>query len=62
MSNCNVTANLIAGWGLGRILKSSSSSDAKPAATLLAQNLKSGENAAANSRTPTTRLSTAQPL
>ena len=46
----------MAGYGLGRILKSRDSSDAQPAATPLAQNLEAGEKVAANNPTLTTRL------
>ena len=51
----------MAGYGLGRILKSRDSSDAQPAATPLAQNLEAGEKAAANSQPPTTKLSATAP-
>ena len=46
----------MAGYGLGRILKSRDSSDAQPAATPLAQNLEAGAKATANSQTSTMKL------
>ena len=46
----------MAGYGLGRILKSRDSSDAQSTATPLAQNLEAGEKAAANSQAPSTKL------
>jgi type IV secretion system protein TrbL len=51
----------MAGYGLGRILKSRDSSDAQPAATPLAQNLEAGEKATANSQALTTKLSATAP-
>src|SRR5579875_1442838 len=51
----------MAGYGLGRILKSRDSSDAQPAATPLAQNLEAGEKATANSQAPTTKLPALSP-
>lgn len=46
----------MAGYGLGRILKSRDSSDSQPTTNPLAQNLEAGEKAAANSQAPTTKL------
>jgi type IV secretion system protein TrbL len=46
----------MAGYGIGRILKSRDSSDGQPAATPLSQNLEAGEKAAANNQAPTTKL------
>ncbi len=51
----------MAGYSLGRILKSRDSSDAQPAATPLAQNLEAGEKATTNSQAPTTKLPSASP-
>ena len=51
----------MAGYGLGRILKSRDSSDAQFGATPLAQNLEAGEKATANSQAPTTKLSATAP-
>ncbi len=51
----------MAGYGLGRILKSRDQSDAQPGATPLAQNLEAGEKAMGNSRAPTTKLASASP-
>ncbi len=51
----------MAGYGLGRILKSRDSSDGQPAATPLTQNLEAGEKAIANSQAPTTKLPSTMP-
>jgi type IV secretion system protein TrbL len=51
----------MAGYGLGRILKSRDSSDGQPAATPLFQNLEAGEKATANSQAPTTKLPSTSP-
>lgn len=51
----------MAGYGLGRILKSRDSSNAQPAATPLTQNLEAGEKATVNSQSPTTKLSAPAP-
>jgi type IV secretion system protein TrbL len=51
----------MAGYGLGRILKSRDSSDGQPAATPLSQNLEAGEKAAANNQAPTTKLPALSP-
>jgi type IV secretion system protein TrbL len=51
----------MAGYGLGRILKSRDSSDGQPAATPLSQNLEAGEKVAANNQAPTTKLPALSP-
>lgn len=51
----------MAGYGLGRILKSRDSSDGQSAATPLSQNLEAGEKAVANNQAPTTKLPAVSP-